>query len=497
MRIKLFLILCMCFSLCACSTGFPLTDNIASQPLPTGVTTLIAPIGEASLNELRTETLYLPMYDTLHLSEVQAEVTYSLSKSPAESLTRALLAYPGDGTVAPLGGETKLTLYGNNPVEVSGGVCTVNLSASALRLDKPTLYVVSQAIANTLISLPNIDYVNVLIADRAIGLDISNQIPMGTLNVITGEDISAHYQAQTATHFNNQNTKAETPLLTDATFYYPLADSAGIMSMAKNCFFESKKIDDMAISILSTLSEGNEALGSPELPLLIEMLEKPPSIMHELDAGARVLELYFSHSIDDMLSAYKITRTQWVASITYTLSTFFPNLTGVRIYIGGNAVNTLMLTSDFDSSINLENSIAQRNHFSSLLYNYTTLYNSTLEPILTPLPSQSLNHPHSLIISTANMLSFPELALTDADILGLSLNDNCLVVNFATVVWEQLSKLSPAEVRSFAFACVNALCELAPVECVQFFVGGEVISTQLGGVDWSGVFMPLYVGDMQ
>ena len=103
------------------------------------------------------------------LTTVESEVSFSPTRSDAESLARALLAHAGDGNASPVGGSVRLSLYGVNPVEVSRNVATVNLAANALQLSRDALYLACQAIANTLTTLPEIEWVNFLVVDRPVG----------------------------------------------------------------------------------------------------------------------------------------------------------------------------------------------------------------------------------------------------------------------------------------------------------------------------------------
>ena len=70
------------------------------------------------------------------LSKVSTQVSYSPVRPEAETLVRSLLAHKGNKEATALGGDTKLSLYGTSPVEVSRDTVTVNLSASALQLDR-------------------------------------------------------------------------------------------------------------------------------------------------------------------------------------------------------------------------------------------------------------------------------------------------------------------------------------------------------------------------
>ena len=177
-RRLLLLLICLLFLFSSCtSIGLPITDGVPSVTLPPAEVHYAAPIGDAALEYTDTALLYLPSHDGVSLSAVENEISFSLVRPAAETIIRSLLAYTGTRDATSLGGSVKLSLYGANPVEVSRDVATVNLSASALQLDREALFVVCQAIANTLTELEEINHVNVLVVDKPVGLDIANSLP--------------------------------------------------------------------------------------------------------------------------------------------------------------------------------------------------------------------------------------------------------------------------------------------------------------------------------
>ena len=121
-------------------------------------------------------------------------VNCSATRLDTESVIRSLLNHTGNGVASAMGGGVKLSLYGANPVEISGDVATVNLAASALQLSRKELYICGQAIANTLTELGNIHYVNILVMDRPMGLDIGSTLPAGSLTRSMVSDIGAIFE---------------------------------------------------------------------------------------------------------------------------------------------------------------------------------------------------------------------------------------------------------------------------------------------------------------
>ena len=135
--LKRLLCLALCLMLTGCASKGAPTLSAALPAAPAGPE---APLGDAGLMLDAIVPLHLPsqdgqtlltFYETMHLPQDQ---------HPAQAVLQALLTHPGNSRVQPIAGEAELSLYGANPVEISGGVCTVNLSAGALSLSTQGLY---------------------------------------------------------------------------------------------------------------------------------------------------------------------------------------------------------------------------------------------------------------------------------------------------------------------------------------------------------------------
>ena len=127
----------------------PVSPAVSAAP-----TDFAAPIGDVGLNYTATAALHLPSADGQKLLAVYDELTFTYSLHPAETILRALLSHPGGGRVRPVS-PVALVPAGSDPVEVSGGVATVNLSAAAAELPREQLHTVCRAIAATLCELTN------------------------------------------------------------------------------------------------------------------------------------------------------------------------------------------------------------------------------------------------------------------------------------------------------------------------------------------------------
>ena len=252
---------------CAASNGLPITDIAPSATLPPAQVTYVAPIGDASLEHTQSAKLYLPSHDGISLTEIETEISYSPTRPKAENLVRTLLSHSSTRESTALGGNVRLSLYGTSPVEVSRDTATINLSASALQLDRDKLYLACQAIANTLTQLPELSYVNFLVVDKPVGLDISNTLPMGALGFNDAQDIGAVYEQMVSRRVGSSDKPENMPLSANVTLYFPLNQTDGMVSEIRSMSFENQVFADMVIAILRELAAGpkDESILSPSL----------------------------------------------------------------------------------------------------------------------------------------------------------------------------------------------------------------------------------------
>lgn len=500
------LVLALCLPLCGCTnTGLQATDVEPSVTLPPAEVSYVAPIGDAALEYTETALLYLPSHDGMGLTTLEAEITFSSVRTRAESLVRALLAQPSGTASAALGGSVRLSLYGTTPVEVSRDVVTVNLSASALQLDREKLYIACQAIANTLTELEEIRYVNVLVVDKPIGVDVANTLPMGSFQHSSASDLGAVYRQTLSRRVGSSESADNKPFSAVVTLYFPLRNTEGMVCEARAMSFENQRVADMVTDILRQLSAGSmdAAVDSPALPLLVELLTATPSVTETAD-GETVLQLAFAYNLQDMLDAYGISMEQCTASLCATLTTFLPQISGVQITVGGVAADPLLLTDDESAETDAE--LLRRAEVSAKLLDYCTLYFPTqtegkLVSVLRPVAYGQTTHPRTLLHelsrgpqpcdSRQDVQGVLNGEWTDTAMLGFALSEQTLLVNFAPAFSSALDGMDAHQERALAYAMVNTLCADAHVKNVCFFQSGSQFEGFSGEIYWAGLFYPL------
>ena len=498
------LALCAAAGMTSCTnTGIPVREN-KSYALPQAQAAYAAPIGDASLDYAAPAVFYLPRHDGSRLISVTETITLSEGRMTAESVVRLLLEQSGSAIASPLGGDVKLSLYGANPVEVSGDVATVNLSASALQLDRKTLFLVGSAIANTLTELKNIQYVNTLVMDKKLPLDLGATLPMGALTRSMGEDMTALYEQLLSRRVLAVDDAREKRLTSAVTLYFPLTAVNGIMAEARNVTFMSMDPSDMAVALLREIAAGAAAVkGSPALPMLAEYLTEPPALTQPSSIGGNLVTLKFSGQLDDALQAADISRASFMAAVCYTLTTFLPSVAGIEMYVDGERVDHVMLGSV--SGILFDDGVQKRVDFAQLLMDDCTLYfadaaGQKLVQVSRPIPFYQTSNPRALLNelfkgpqdsdgARGALATVPAGALKDSDIIGISLSGDTLLVNFSNTFLTINRTITAQQDRLLAYSLVNTLLHAANARRVAFFAGGKPIEGFSGEISWKGWFM--------
>ncbi|MBE5781776.1 MAG: hypothetical protein E7329_00510 [Clostridiales bacterium] len=494
---RILCLLCACVLLSGCGAQNP--SAAPNVTLPPVESKHIAPENDVNQTYIQTALLYLPSVDGTRLLSVPETLTLSASHSNAEALCRALLVHPGTELAAPLGEGVALSLASTDAVEVSGGVATVSLSASALRLSHEALFTVGQALANTLCQFGDISYVNVLIAGVQPGLDIAATLPAGCFQSNTREDLSTLWARASA-----PKTAARRAI--SAALYYPATAGKGILCEARTLSFAEISPAAMAQTLLEALSSGAEYLpGLPKYPDLVGLLSEEPVL--EETGGMRRLALHFDEALNAQLLEAGITRSVMVASLTYTLTTFLPGLDGISISIGSERLTALTPSATYTGAgetIYFADGLIRRRDFVSFLLDECTLYFATREGMLQKvsraipfyearnaraLVNQLILGPQSIDSVSALSPALPQ-ALRDADLLGVALDGDTLVLNFSSQLPMLCEGMDETQERLLIYSLVNTLTELSPVKKVSIYIMGEQPETLAGALFLPGDFWP-------
>lgn len=498
MKIRLLALLC---ALCLMCSGCAAREilPLPTVTLPPVTTTVAAPVGDAALSTETTAALYLPSRDGQRLVCLYETVTLNRGRHPAEAVVKALLGHPGSDLTAPLGGSVNLYLTGYNPVELSGGVCTVNLGSSALQLTEEDFYTVSLALAATLCELPGIHSANILVGGQSIGLDVSGTLPMGVVTPRTDAELPVLWEQMSARRTPVGAKPADTPLSSAATLYFPLADASGVAPETRSLDFAGQSPVQLAQMLLSALSSGaRQVTGAAQLPDLSALLTRQPEL-RALSDGGQMLTLHFPASLESTLKEHGIDSACFAAALTLTLTTYIPSLASVQLLTGSSAI-----TSVYNPALGSQlfpGGVMKREHFTDYVRQPVTLYlvkGEGLTAVQRSMADENAFHPRAVLLSLLSGPNQSEMAagciaplpsgLSDADVLGVSIDGDTLLLNLSARFAGAI-RASALDQQLMARSLTATLCDCTSTRRLRVFFGGQAIEDLGGNVCWSGEFL--------
>ena len=491
------LLLTLCFLLSGCST---MEERRAPAPtLPPIEDSYTAPVGDSAISRTVNVPLYLPSRDGQRLLARTTELSLQRGKDNSRTVVQALLDSRGDDRTTALGGQVNLQLYGRTPVETAGGVCTVNLSSSALELDFNQLYTVALALAATLEATCNVSYVNLLVADQPISLDVAGNLPCGTVASRAGEELPLLWEQIESRRATLGRNTSQAALTATATLYFPLLDGSGLIPETRNLTFPGQTPAQLTSTLLQALSVGAQYTeGVCAMPDINAMLEQAPQIS-DLAEGGRMVTLFFQQGMMDRLNLLGIDLTYFVASINCTLCTFVPQLSAIRVLEGSTLLT--VLSSNELGVMTFENGVQRRRQFAPAIREFARVYmcrgsrlmsvqrsvahGQALDPrVLMQLLMQG---PTQAELANGYSAVLPE-GLDQTDVLGISAVGDVLLLNLSPRFERQIRQSDMDEQR-LCYSMIVTLCEALGLHQLRFYFNGENVGNLGGAISWQGEFM--------
>lgn len=485
-----------------CMGGIEALDGGAQVTLPPAQGTHAAPTGDSSQEYASSVLLYVPGAAGTRLMAVEEKCMLSCARHPAETAVRRLLAFPGSEEALPLSAGAALQLSSVNPVEVSGDTATVNLATSALALSHGELYVVCQAIANTLTQWGDIRYVNVLVNSVQPGLDVGAAAPAGSFTQNLNDSIDT-----LSAYAETLSAAADRRFSLPATLYFPALSGKGILAETRLVSFEGRAKPALIRGLLDALTFGAQTLqNTPALPDLSAYLTQAPAVEEITVSGGQRVALRFAPGFNDALIAAGVPRSLMMASLTYTLCTFLPGVSGLTVYIGQELIGAVVPSGLYvgaGEAINFDGGMMRRGDFAHFLLSNCTLYfgdgEGRLVAVRRPIPYYETRSARYLInclmlgpqpcdSQPGTQAVLPD-TLRDADLLGVALLDNEMSVNFSQSLRSLAQGMDEGAERLLVYALVNTLTELPAVRTVRFFIGGTQPDALAGHLYLPGFFM--------
>ena len=492
----------LALTLTGCTNGIEALNHKNTVTLPPVETAYAAPTGDSDQEVAQTVLLYVPNTAGTRLIAQTERISISAARHPAEATLRLLFDFAGSDSARPLSPDVKLQLSPVNPVEISGGVATVNLGASALTLSHGDFYVVCQAIANTLTQWGDIRYVNVLVSSTQPGLDVGASVPMGCFTQNLNDSIDAlTAAAETAA------VSADRRFSMAATLYYPAYSGRGILAEARSVSFDSRAKGQMIETLLAAISQEPQQLTNvPAVPDLPSYLAETPAVQEIAVTGGQRAVLRFRQTLNDALIGAGIPRSVMLAAITYTVTGFVPGINGVTVYIGEELVTSVVPGGVYEGAgetIQFSGDVMRRSDFSRFLLANCTLYfgdgSGHLKAVQRPIPYYETRSARYLlgclmqgpqpVDGGADAQAVLPPNLGDADLLGVGLSDSVMLLNFSQHFASEAAGLDAEAERLLVYAIVNTLCDLPGVRSVSLFIAGAQPETLAGGLYLPGEFL--------
>jgi len=498
-RKALSLTLALCLALAALSGCARTGERREAAPtLPPARSAFRAPDGDGPVGQERTALLYLPDKNEMRLVPREVHLEAAELHETVRTLLEILLSTPSDEEVNHLGGDQTLTLYGDQPVEVSGSICTVNLGAGALKLSRSAFYQTCVALATTLSSLDEISFVNVLAADQSVGMDITGSLAMGSLTGHPDENLPVLWEQMEAKRTPLGEDQSRTPLTAMATLYCPMTDGQGIGCENRILTFPGQSPRQLAEGLLSAMGDvRRNQLADADLPDLEEYMLHAP-LTSELEDGGRLITLSLSTWVGELLDRWQ---TDWpclAAAITDTLTTFIPGVSAVLIRLGETPVTDIRGAFGVQTALG---GLLRRNMFQPYLRGDTTVYlawDGKLTPVSRPVDRRETENPRALL---EELMKGPTLReaeegwqatlpsdLGEEDILGVAAEGETLLVNLSDRFREEIQAWGPEGEALLCYSMVNTLCLNCQATRVVFYFEGEQVETIAGDIYWAGGF---------
>ena len=487
---------CMAAMLSGCG-GRGNEEKPAAPTLPPANVSIQAPDGDRAVRRAGNYTVYIPEKNELQLTSRNIYLEEAGLQATAEVLVRSLLEAVGGSS----GG--MLSLYREQAPEISGGICTVNLDPSALRLSYSDYYRLSIALATTLCELEEIDGVNVLTADRSVALDTTGNLAMGTLTGHPGENLPVLWEqmeAKRAPLGNDANNISRTPLSATATVYYPLPDGRGIGCETQMLTFPGQTPDQLADMLITALSETmKRRTGSEGLPELKAYMRNTP-VVTPRENGGRTVNIIFSDDIDQLLDRWNTDLPCLIAAVTCTMITFIPDVEDVSVRIGDTPVTEM--SNSYHTTGTILSGMFHRSVAAEFLTGSVNVFcekDGRLVSCEKPVERELADSPRAILGALLegpnrrereNGISptVPE-GVREEDIQGIAAEGDTLLVNLSGRFRTMIREYGAEKEALLCYSMVNTLCLNSGMKRVCFFFDGEQTETIAGEIYWGGEFI--------
>ena len=491
------LILCLLAALSGCARNGG-EEMAPVETLPPAAVSYEAPDGDRVVRQPADYQVYFPEKNGQKLAVSSIHLDEADLKETATALVRNVL------TEVNLNGALRtdrdLETVKETPVEISGGICTVNLSSSALQLSYSDYYRLSLALSTTLCGLDEIRYVNILTAGQSVALDSAGRLPMGSLVSHADENLSVLWEQMEARRTPVGGDPGKAALNAQATVYYPLTEGRGIACESLRITFEGQTASQLSSALLDAMSQTvRDRIESDNVPDLWEYMVHEP-VASEMEEGGKLITLSFREDLQELTDGWHTDISCLAAAVTMTLTTFVPGTAAVCFRIGDKPV------TDLDNGRfrigTILGGLMRRNVFEAFLTGSTEVYfvkDGKLVRTEKPVDRDAGDSPRAQL---AALMEGPDSVdrekgivsplpgdVREDDLLGISAEGDTLLVNFTSRFRDGIREQGPENEMLLCYAIVNTLCRNTGMKRVCFFFEGEQVEEIAGEIYWAGRFL--------
>lgn len=499
--ISFLLLIVLSFSLFSC-TKVENEENI-NLKLPDVPRLYVEAKGDNSTRIKERVNFYLPERTTHKISVLRSQIELSISEKSYEEIVNYILKFQSDNQfVSPCFGHN-ITLYGNRPIEVSNSYISINLNSAVRFLSESQLNILYTSLAETLIDYYKVDFVSLLVEDKALAFDKLNNIPQGTYSRLYSSPPIKDYNR----YFDDLGNQKTNELTMDygITLFFPILYGEGIIPETRILSLSKFEAKDILLSIINELDNGPYIYSDKQnIPNLENLLAKDPSLDKEEDK--RIVSIHFKSVFNDVFNISIVNKNTAIAMLVYSISSFYPDVDGFRIYIGNDIVSKFEADSINEDGIIFNNSIITRADLSDYFKKQVDIYladENSRRLVLTKrfLPAKIQKSLRNILLEICkgpvenDSIEYPSKALipfriNDEDILAVYLSDDVLIINFSQKVYNDLKYLSEKQEKLFVFAIVNTFCSNKLIKKVYFQFDGNPVDYITGGLFFASEFVP-------
>lgn len=480
-----------CALLCSGCTDAGIVRVRQHAGLPSGISGIPAPMADA-LDQVVTRQLYVPDQEHERLLAQSISLTQSLNASTASQVLQAvLIAAQGSGQIA---------LYGSSPVQLSSGVCTVNLSPAARALSPQELYALGAAMAASL-SEESVapQRMVLLVADQAPAMDVAGNLPAGAFPADTEVPLGERWAKVEDQRAPLGENPAGTPLRAEAALYYPRSDGTGIFPSVKLLDFAGQSPQQLTAGLLQALSLGISPDGAPSLQVLGDLLAGDVRASDRIEGG-RMVSLPLVPDWESRCEAAGVDPACLAAAVAMTIINFVPSVPVVALTVDDVPLQSLTFTT---GSVRFDDGVITRSVLLPRVVDPAEIVLADAEglrPVQRSVPPAEGKNPRRLFglllqgATAAEKVAgirspLPGGLHVDTDVIGMEKQGDTLLIHLSQAFAGALRAMQPTEERSAAYAMVNTLAKATDTRRVLFFFGGTQVQTLAGAVDWSGAFL--------